>query len=201
MKKIGILGGTFDPIHNGHLIIGEHIRDSFNLDKVLFIPCGNPPHKLDRTITFARHRSKMVRLAIKDNTYFEMSDIDIEREGYTYTVDTLKDIKKTLGEENRYLLIIGADNVHEILTWKNADELLKQCEFIAVLRPNYKKIEFLKKIKTLVDEYGAVIHVDEAPKVEISSTQIRKRISQKKTIKYLVPESVEKYIYYNKLYV
>ena len=200
MKKIGILGGTFDPIHNGHLIIGEHIRDSFNLDKVLFIPCGNPPHKPDRKIASAMHRGKMVRLAIKGNASFELSNIDIEREGYTYTIDTLKDIRKTLGDGNRYLLIIGADNVHEILTWQNSVDLLKQCEFIAVLRPNYKRIDFLKKIKTLVDEYGAVIHVDEAPKVEISSTQIRKRVTEGKTIKYLVPESVENYIYYNKLY-
>jgi nicotinate-nucleotide adenylyltransferase len=198
--RIGISGGTFDPIHYGHMIIAEQIRESLKLDKVIFIPSGLTPHKDISKVTPAEHRFNMVHAAVQTNSFFEASRIEIEREGYTYTIDTIKQLNEFYGETARLFFITGADVIPELLTWKNHEKLFELCEFIAVLRPGFKKDGFIKEVEHLRTTYLAKIHVVDAPLIGISSTIIREKVKAGKSIKYLVPESVESYIIKNRLY-
>jgi nicotinate-nucleotide adenylyltransferase len=199
--RIGISGGTFDPIHHGHMIIAEQIRESLELDKVIFIPSGLPPHKDDLKVTPAEHRFNMVHAAVQTNPFFEVSRIEVDREGYTYTIDTIKKLNGLFGDTVRLFFITGADVIPELLTWKNYEDLFKLCEFIAVLRPGFKKEGFMKEIGYLRSVYSAKIHTVDAPLIGISSTIIREKVKEGKSIKYLVPESVEFYILKNRLYL
>lgn len=199
-ERIGISGGTFDPIHYGHLIVAEEIRESMKLDRVVFIPTGNPPHKVSSRVTGAEHRFGMVQCAIRSNPFFEASRIEIERAGLTYTIDTLEQLMSVYKENTRLFFITGADVIPELLTWKDYRRLFSLCEFIAVLRPGYKKDEFMRKIEVLKSEYEAKIYTVNAPLIGISSTTIRERVKDGKSIKYLVPEGVEEYIRSNGLY-
>lgn len=192
--RVGISGGTFDPIHYGHLIVAEQAREKFNLDRVLFIPTGNPPHKNAFEITEAGYRFNMVESSVRSNRFFEASRIEIDRKGHTYTVDTLNQLREIYGQAAGLYFIIGADVVFDLLTWKKAEEVFKQCEFIAVLRPGFEEKSFRERIYYLKKEYSAVIHTMEALQIEISSTEIRRRIREGLSIKYLVPECVEEYI-------
>lgn len=199
-KKIGISGGTFDPIHHGHLIIAEQIRESLDLDRIVFIPSGMPPHKANLKVSSAEHRYNMVFNAIKTNPHFEVSRIEIEREGFTYTVDTLTRLNEVYNKDAKMFFITGADVIPDLLTWKDYERIFSLCDFIAVLRPGYKKDNFIQKIEYLKVAHSAKIHIVDAPLIGISSTIIRERVRNGKSIKYLVPESVEKYIYENGLY-
>lgn len=199
-KRIGISGGTFDPIHYGHLIIAEDVREKFKLDKVIFIPTGAPPHKDNTKVSDPEHRYNMVCAAISTNPHFEASRIEMERPGYTYTIDTLIELRQLLGANSRLFFITGADVIPELLTWKKYEQVFELCEFIAVLRPGYTREEFINEVKYLKKTYRAVIHIVEAPLIGISSTTIRERVKEHRTIKYLVPEEVEKYIYDTGLY-
>jgi nicotinate-nucleotide adenylyltransferase len=147
MKRIGISGGTFNPIHVGHLIIAEMARDMFDLDKVLFIPSGMPPHKNLGSVLSAEQRFDMVKRAVAGNPYFEESRIEIDREGYTYTVDTLKKLRELYGNDTSLYYIIGADVLNDLLTWRNAEEVFKICEFIAALRPGNDEEAFYKQME------------------------------------------------------
>ncbi|HHW48425.1 MAG TPA: nicotinate-nucleotide adenylyltransferase [Clostridiaceae bacterium] len=200
IKKIGISGGTFDPVHCGHLIAAQEIRERLKLDKVLFIPVGLPPHKKDHRVTEAEHRYNMVFEAVRSNPFFEVSRIEIDREGYTYTIDTLQYLKTVYGDDARLFFIIGADVVPELVTWRQFEEIFRLCEFVAVNRPGTQKKDFFKNVRYLKEQYSAIIHIIKLPLIEISSTDIRRRVKEGRTIKYLVPESVEKYIYENGLY-
>lgn len=199
--KIGICGGTFDPIHMGHLIIAEMARCQYGLDKVLFIPSGKPPHKDLQVVTEPIHRLNMVECATQNNPYFEALDIEIMREGYTYTVDTLKDLHKLFPRETDFYYIIGADVVRDLPTWKSIGEVSKQTKFIAFMRPEFINEEFSSQIQLLRDKFHIVVDTFEAPLIEISSTYIRDSIRKGQTIKYIVPECVEKYIRDNDLYL
>lgn len=199
-KRIGISGGTFDPIHYGHLIIAEHVRECFKLEKVIFIPSGMPPHKDLSRVTPAEHRFNMTNIAISTNRYFEASRIELERKGYTYTVDTLQQLRDMYGNEVELYFIIGADVVPDLLKWKDFKRVFELCEFVAVLRPWHDAEEFKFEIKHLQAEYGAKINIMRAPLIEISSTEIRERVMNGSSIKYLVPEGVESYIADNGLY-
>ena len=199
-KRIGISGGTFDPVHNGHLIIAEDVREKFNLDRVIFIPSGNPPHKDNSKVTSAEHRYAMLCDSISSNRYFESSRIEMERPGYTYTIDTLTQLKRILDCDSRLFFITGADIIPEFLTWKRYQQVFGMCEFISVLRPGFGENEFVNEIEHLREAYGAKIHLVRAPLIQISSSDIRERIKNGLSVKYLVPEAVEKYIYENRLY-
>lgn len=199
-ERIGISGGTFDPVHFGHLIVAEEVRQKFSLDVVVFIPSGLPPHKPVSNVTLPEHRYQMVCSAIASNPYFEASRIEIDREGYTYTIDTLIQLNETLGKGKELFFIIGADIVKDIATWKQYDEVFKLCNFVAVLRPDYRASSFKEEIEFLNTRYGAKIYTAEAPLIGISSTIVRERVRNHQSIKYLVPESVEEYIIRNKLY-
>lgn len=199
--KIGILGGTFNPIHNGHLIMAEEIRETFRLDKVLFMPSGNPPHKTGGEVIDKEHRFNMVCEAVKGNDFFEESRIEVEREGYTYTIDTLRKLKTLLKDNVLLYYIVGADVLYDLSKWKDFELVFRECEFIAALRPGFESEGFEGHIKYLETKYHAKIKKAYIPLIDISSTEIRKRVKEGRSIKYLVPERVEKYIKENKLYL
>lgn len=197
--KIGLMGGTFNPIHLGHLFISEHIRMSANLDKVVFIPSGNPPHKNSKEVISAKHRYNMVLLAIDDNPYFEVSKIEIDRDGNSYTIDTIKELK-SIHPEDEFYFIIGGDSLHELTKWKNAPELLKTITFIVIGRQGIEEKRNLEKIEEYKKLYNASIHYLDAPLIEISSTRIRDNLKEGKSIKYMVDRKVEAYIKDHDLY-
>jgi len=199
--KIGICGGTFDPIHMGHLAIAELVRCEFDLDKVLFVPSGKPPHKDLRLVTDPIDRLDMVKCAVSTNSYFEASAIEVERDGYTYAIDTLNELHKMYSQETTFYYIIGADVVMDLLTWKRAPEVFLLTKFIAVKRTGFLDEEFNDQIKSLELKFDIDIITYEAPLIEVSSTFIRDRIRRNKSVKYLVNECVEEYIKKNNLYL
>ncbi len=199
--KIGICGGTFDPVHVGHLAIAELVREEFALDKVLFIPSGKPPHKDLDSVTDPVHRLNMVQCAVSTNPNFEAVSIEVERRGYTYTVDTLKQLHELYPKGTEFYYIIGADVVMDLLKWKNADEVFTLTSFIALMRPGFNDEEFKTRLTYLKSKYNVNITGFEAPLIEISSTFIRDRIKSGKSVKYFTTEPVERYIKENKLYI
>ncbi|MDO6355354.1 nicotinate-nucleotide adenylyltransferase [Caloramator sp. CAR-1] len=197
MQNIGLFGGTFNPIHLGHLIIANEVLESLRLDKIIFIPTGVPPHK-DIGVVKGKHRFEMVKLAIEDNPYFEVSDIEIKRLDYSYTYDTLKELQK-IYYVNKFRFIIGYDAFLEIDSWKNVKEVFKMAQFVVVNR-NVESREMLKLIEEKCNKFdGEAIYL-KVPNIEISSTEIRKRINEGKSIKYLLPDKVIDYIQKNDLY-
>lgn len=197
-KRVGIFGGTFDPIHMGHLIVAETIMDEFHLDKVVFIPAAVPPHKLDRQISPAKHRYMMTMLATCSNPRFQVSDMEMHRQGPSYSRDTLAQLLEEHGSDTEFYFIVGADSVENLHTWNRIDELLTMCHFIGASRPGC--MPDMEKIAQRFGPLAEKIHCLETPELEISSTEIRHRVGQKRTIRYIVPETVEQYIYKEKLY-
>jgi len=196
-QKIGIMGGTFDPIHYGHLVTAEAARETYKLEEVIFVPSGQPPHKAAGSVSDFWHRYLMVMLAISTNPWFRVSRIEYDRGGPSYTIDTIREFKKIFGEKTELYFITGADAILEIFTWKQPKELLSSCRFIAATRPGYD----LGKLENLLGEdFSASVSVLEVPLLSISSSEIRARVRRGLTIKYLVPEPVETYIYHNRLY-
>ena len=191
--RIGLMGGTFDPVHLGHLVTAEEARDHFRLDQVIFVPAGMPPHKKDYAITDAVHRYEMTKLAIASNPYFQISDVEIKRPGNSYAIDTVSYFAKAYGKNCLLFFITGADAILEILTWKQVHRLVGLCEFIAATRPGYN-LELDPTLEQLPPVARDRIHQLEVPALAISSTDIRCRVQEKRTIKYLLPEAVENYI-------
>lgn len=189
--RIGIMGGTFNPIHYGHLVTAEVVRDSFKLKKVIFVPSYRTPYKGRKDLAPAFHRYQMVRLAIHDNKYFSLSDIEIRRKGESYTRNTLREFKKKFGEKTKLFFITGADAIRAMPKWKGAEELPSLCEFIAATRPNCTLKKFPRR---------KYIHLIRIPALAISSTEIRERLKKGRTIKYLLPREVEDYIYKHRAY-
>jgi len=197
--RIGIMGGTFDPIHNGHLVTAEEALVQFELDKVFFVPTGYPPHKEERKSLDPVERYLMTVIATASNPHFEVSKIEIDRKGLSFTVDTVREFRKNYGAEAEIFFITGADAILEIIAWKNADKLAEMCKFIAATRPGYclKKFEELHVLpyENKEPEPGKPkIYMMEIPALAISSTDIRKRVSHKYPIRYLVPEGVANYV-------
>lgn len=199
-KRLGIMGGTFDPVHYGHLVTAETARAQFNFDKVIFVPSGYPPHKIGQKITEARHRYLMTVLAVATNIYFEVSRIEIDRQGYSYAIDTVSQLKEKYGPEWELYFITGADAVLEILTWKNIERLIEMCTFVAATRPGFDLSILDNKLEQISSIAKDKFLTFEVPALSISSTDIRQRVAAGKPIKYLLPESVERYIYANNLY-
>ncbi|MFZ5631614.1 MAG: nicotinate-nucleotide adenylyltransferase [Bacillota bacterium] len=199
ISKIGIMGGTFDPIHYGHLVAAEGARHHFDLDEVIFVPAARPPHKGNRVISDPVHRLNMSVLATGSNVNFEVSDIEIKRRGTSYTIDTVSYFHQMLPESTIYF-ITGADAVMEILTWHRVEELLDLCFFIAATRPGYRLENLAVSLKELPPYCIEKITVMEVPALAISSTDIRDRVARGMPIKYLLPEEVENYIYVKGLY-
>ncbi|SKC64686.1 nicotinate-nucleotide adenylyltransferase [Maledivibacter halophilus] len=200
MKKIGLMGGTFDPIHYGHLVLAEQVRTRFKLDMIYFIPAGLPPHKKQKEISSSKDRYFMTLLGTITNSYFEVSKIEIEDDNISYTVNTIKKFRETIDNSSELYFITGADAIYELETWKNVRELLGLCSFIAASRPGVDKNKLSEKIHMLNEKYNGRIIETSVPALAISSTDIRERIKKGQSIKYILPESVEYYIYKNNLY-
>lgn len=197
--RVGILGGTFDPIHVGHLVTAEAVRNEYKLDKVIFIPAAIPPHKQEQSVTPALHRYIMTVLATYSNPYFEVSPIEMNRPGPSYTIDTIYELIEKYGEDTEFYFITGADAIAEIPTWDRIEELLGICQFIAATRQGC--LPNVDNIKEYFGELGQKrIHRLNTPELEISSTDIRARIKNGISIKYIVPLPVEQYIYKEGLY-
>lgn len=197
--RVGILGGTFDPIHIGHLMLAEAVRDEYELEKVLFIPAAQPPHKLGRKISPAEDRYMMTVLATCSNPAFEVSDIEMRREGPSYSVDTVRALLRTSGGDTEYFFIAGTDIIREIHTWERIEELLSICPFIAASRPGCRPD--VERTRGLLGDLGVrQIHLLNTPELEISSTDIRERVARGASIRYIVPCEVEQYIYKKGLY-
>ena len=201
-RKIGIMGGTFDPIHTGHLVTAEAVRIEYGLEKVLFIPAANPPHKQTSQITPAMQRYLMTVMATYSNAHFYVSPIEIERPGLSYTVDTLRTLIEQYGDKTEFYFIIGADTVIDLPTWYNIDQLLELAYFIAAARPGCScSCSLDEVIEKFGDKGRNKIQRLTTPELEISSTDIRERVRQGRSIKYIVPESVESYILKEALYL
>lgn len=194
MLKLAVMGGTFNPPHIAHLICAEQVYEHFNLDKVLFIPTARPPHKDSTFIIDAHHRYRMTELAIKDNPHFDISRIEIDRSGTSYTIETVKELRKIYGSETLLYWIVGADLILDMLSWKSIDELIELCQFIGINRPGY---DISKADPKIIKG----IHMINVTNIDISSSEIRERVRKGRSIKYLVPSAVEEYIYQNRLYV
>ncbi len=192
-KKIAVMGGTFNAIHMGHRVAAEAVRQELDIERVIFIPTGNAPHK-ENDPMYNEHRYLMTVLATVTNPDFEVSRMEIDRTGKSYTIDTIKELRRKCSKECEIYFITGADAIEQILTWKDPDELLSMCRFVAVTRPGYNRTKLEKAIDTLKQKYKGNIEFLEVPALSISSTDIRNRVIADKTIKYLVPETVENYI-------
>ena len=197
--NIGLLGGTFDPVHVGHLTLAEEVRDRLNLATVLFVPAGQPYLKANTQILSAEHRVEMVRLAIAGKPHFRLSTIEIERAGPTYTVDTISELKSQLNDEDEVYFILGWDNLEELPKWREPRRLITQCRLVAVPRVGYR-VPDLGSLEAKIPGLSEWVAMLDKPEIDISASVIRERVACGLSIKYLVPEAVEKYIGEHGLY-
>ncbi|MDD9205606.1 nicotinate-nucleotide adenylyltransferase, partial [Georgenia sp. 10Sc9-8] len=183
-RRVGVMGGTFDPIHHGHLVAASEVADVFALDEVIFVPTGEQPFKADRSVTEAEHRYLMTVIATASNPRFTVSRVDIDRPGKTYTIDTLRQLHEQLPADELYF-ITGADVLAQILTWKDAEELWSLAHFVGVTRPGHH-----------LDDTGlpdSGVSLLEVPAMAISSTDCRRRVGEGVPVWYLVPDGVVQY--------
>ena len=187
--RIGILGGTFNPIHIGHLILAEEALSKLKLDKVVFVPTYIPPHKRVDTDIKPKDRLKMAELAITDNDSFEVSTFELDSKKKSYSIDTLKSFRDTYGEDAQLFFITGSDLLKDLFSWKNVNEIFKMSKFIVANRPGYPVKDVPEEVETVV-----------ITPIEVSSEDIRKRLKEGRSIRYLVPEKVRSYIIKHSLY-
>jgi nicotinate-nucleotide adenylyltransferase len=187
--RIGILGGTFNPVHIGHLILAEEAHFKLKLDKIIFVPAFLPPHKEAESVINAKHRLHMVNLAIEDNRVFEVSTVEIDAKKKSYSIDTLKEFRKAYGEDAQLYFITGSDSLKDLFSWKNVNDIFKISKFVVANRPGYPVKEVPKEVETVV-----------ITPIEVSSEDIRRRLKEGRSIRYLVPEKVRKYIAEHDLY-
>ncbi len=189
--RIGILGGSFDPIHKGHLALAQESAKQFNLDKILFIPASHPPHKKeDHHLTSAPLRARMIALAIQDDPRWELCDLELRRPGVSYTVDTLRELRKLYPQPHELFFIAGADSFNDLKDWKEPKELLKLCEWIVAPRPSSK----------LPEPLPSGFHLLKIAPILVSATELRSRIERGEDISEWVPEKVRDYMKKQKIY-
>lgn len=199
-KKTGIMGGTFNPIHNGHLTLGRKAREQFQLDEVLFMPCGEPYMKASQKIASGEIRAAMTALAIQEDPHFCLSTMEIEHQGHTYTYETLERLRRE-NPDTEYYFIIGADNLFQIVHWAMPERIFANCCILAAVRGDKSVTDMKKQIRLLQQKYYAVIHFLKTDPIEISSSDIRRRIAEGKSIDEYVPASVRSYIVEKGLYL
>ncbi|WP_144119410.1 nicotinate-nucleotide adenylyltransferase [Catellatospora sichuanensis] len=190
--RIGIMGGTFDPIHHGHLVAASEVADRYALDEVVFVPTGQPWQKTEHVVTPAEDRYLMTVIATASNPRFSVSRVDVDRVGPTYTVDTLRELRDQYGEKTELFFITGADALSKILSWKDADQLFELAHFVGVTRPGFM----------LTDAHlpADVVSLVQVPAMAISSTDCRRRVAAGQPVWYLVPDGVVQYITKRHLY-
>lgn len=198
MQRIGVIGGTFDPIHYGHLAAAEEARVRMNLERVLFVVAGVPPHKLDEEVTPVEHRLAIVSLAIASNPHFEISRVDVDRPGPSYTVDTISILRKQWGQETEVYFIMGLDSLVELPTWHHPQRLIQLCRLLAVKRPGFETD--MAELEASVPGISSRVEIIDMPEVDISSSDLQQRVRDGLPIKYQVPEEVERYIMEHGLY-
>ncbi len=198
--RLGVLGGTFDPVHIGHLVLAETARDRLALDKVLFVPAGVPWFKLGRELTPAHHRLEMVRRAVgSKGSHFAVSEIEVARPGPSYTVDTLDELTRSQGEEAELFVVLGTDALNELARWKEPDRVLSLATLVTMARPGHRGVA-VRALDAIRQGASATVVEVEGPVVGVSGSDIRERVSRGRSIKYLVPEAVESYIREHGLY-
>lgn len=197
--KIGLLGGTFDPIHIGHLIIAQEVRVRLDLDKIVFMPASHPWLKIDREITDARHRLAMIKLAIASDSCFEISTAELDRPGPTYTVDTVEALKAESNPTDELYFIVGSDALADFPRWKEPERVVSLCQIVQVERPGSSNID-LAALKPLIPGVSSCLRPVDVPQIDISSTAIRERVMMGYPIRYMVPFGVEAYIHEHGLY-
>jgi len=195
-RSVGLLGGTFDPIHYGHLVIAEEVRTALNLAEMVFVPAGAPPHKPGRIVTEAQHRLTMLELAIASNPYFSISLVDLERPGPSYTVETLRLLRQQWGTRTAIYFVIGGDSLEDLLTWYEPAGILKQLRaLVAVQRPGYEEAaDYRDMLEARLPGIKQRLIIVQAPQLDISATDLRRRVAEGRPIKYQTPEAVEHYI-------
>lgn len=198
--SLGIMGGTFDPIHNGHLILAQEALSNFKLDHVVFVPSGIPPHKDVKKVTEAEERYMLTVLATIDNPDFSVHRYELEREGRSYSIHTLNYFDKLLPEGSELFFITGLDTVLDIASWERYEEVLDLCKFICAKRPDFSFEELDKNIVSKCPKIKSRVKYMDIPLMQISSTDIRERCKNNRSIKYLVPDNVEEYIKKNGLF-
>jgi len=197
--NIGVLGGTFDPIHMGHLLVAEEARARLNLTETLFVPAGQPWLKLNNAISPAEHRVEMVRLAIADKPYFKLSTMEIERAGPTYTVDTMAELQAQLGAGDELFFILGWDNLIQLPQWREPSRLIKMCRLLVVPRVGYPDPD-LDSLEAAIPGLSQRVILLDQPQRDINASEIRQRVAQGLSIAHLVPEPVDRYIKEHGLY-
>lgn len=198
MARVGLMGGTFDPVHYGHLFAAEEACEQCGLETVYFIPCNLPPHKDVSQLTPAEHRFNMVHLATASNPNFAASRVELERGGLSYTIDTVREFRALLGQQTEVYFITGADAVREIVTWRDNEALAGLCRFVAVTRPGYE-LDALKA--GLPAQLLKAIEILQVKGLDISSTDIRRRVAAGRSVRYLTPPEVALYIATHGLYL
>ena len=196
-KRIGILGGTFNPIHLGHLMIAEMALEAFGLNRVIFVPAKEPPHK-ETDVIESKYRLEMVRAAVLDNPNFVVSDVEMQREGKSYNIDTLRYFQDVYGPTTEFFFIAGTDTIQNLPTWKYIEELLDMCEFIGAIRPGATD-----DIGESIEWFGqreSRIHILEVPEMKLSATDLRHRLRHGLSTRYMLPRSVYQYIKEHKIY-
>jgi nicotinate-nucleotide adenylyltransferase len=196
--RLGILGGTFDPIHYAHLVVAEECRYRLDLDHVLLVPSAQPPHKQGRRVAPAADRLRMVELAVANNPRLRVSRLEVDREGPSYSVDTVRALRQEHGPEAELFFIIGVDALSEMITWREPRALLRLCKLAVVSRPTYN-LDLTPLLPRLPELAERVVRVP-VPALDISSTDLRRRVARGEPIKYQLPEAVELYIREHGLY-
>ncbi len=191
--KVGMLGGTFDPVHIGHLIIAEEVREKLGLEAVVFLPAGQPWIKADRTIASGEHRLQMLKLALGSNPFFKLSTLELERKGSTYSVDTISILREELGPGVQLYFIVGYDALRQLPQWKDPTGLIQMCQMVGVKRPGCSELD-LPALEAVVPGISHRLTLLDVPQIGIGSSEIRERVARGLSIRYLVPEAVEEYI-------
>lgn len=199
MKKIGIMGGTFSPIHLGHLMLAENAYDFMDLDEIWFIPSADPPHRSGQIVMSYAHRSRMTELAIAPVPYFIKSDFEASRKGPSYTAETLR-LLRGLYPENIFYFVMGADSLFQLEDWYEPERVMSQAILLVAARDRHSKEELHRQIRYLEDKYEARIYLMHMPEMDLSSALIRERIKNHQSIRFLVPEEVRSYIICHHLY-
>ena len=197
--KIGILGGTFNPVHYGHLLIAQNALDQFGLDKIWFMPAAIPPHKQNSDILDARHRMQMILRAISDNPAFELNPRELLKGGISYTFETLTQLREEC-PKNEYYFIIGADSLIKFNTWKHPEIILKHATLLVAVRDHVAGEKLLEISKDIQSMYGGAIQLIYSPEFDVSSQEIRTRIKNNHSVRYLLPDDVCDYILSENLY-
>lgn len=190
--KVGVFGGTFDPPHIGHLIVAEHAREHLRLGKILFVPASIPPHKGMKGTAEPHHRIEMLQMSVKGNRYFEISDIELQRGGISYTVDTLRQLQSASPNDELFLLL-GMDMLIEFHTWRSPQEILDLAEVVVLTRPDFRMPEMDRSLQRRVT-------VCRVPEIGVSSSEIRRRVKEGRSIHYMVVPAVEAHIQRHGLY-